>query len=397
MNIGLAIRELDSARGGGERYCVTLCRQLVALGHDIHAFAVRWRDVPKGLTLHRVDASRHSASLRVKSFARNCARLLASGTFDVTIGLAQVPGVDVYRAGGGLQRFWMRERFPNPIARWARMTVRPVHGANIALEDRIFAPGSATHVIAVSQLCARQLRDIYNTPPERVTVIHNGTDLSPPALGERDEASARLHREFDIPPESPVLVHASNNFARKGVATTIRALASPELRQVTPRAHFVVLGRGEPSGFLALARRLGLAGRVHFAGPVADVAPYFRGAELSVMMSGYDPFPNAVVESMVSGTPAVVSANTGATDIISDGGSGYIVDDWRDWRTLAQAIARHLTSADRAKISRSATCAVAELTPRANALAVEKVLKKVAARKRGELPTTITDTEDPSG
>jgi len=386
MKIALAIKELDAARGGAERYGVVLARQLVELGHELCVFAAKWREAPEGATVHRVPTIWRSASLRVRHFARNCAKLIGEGRFDVTLALTQVPGADVYRAGGGLQRFWMRERFPNPLVRWARMAVRPVHAATIALEDRLFAPASNTHIIAVSGLCARQLSEIYGTPAERVTVIHTGTDLAAPEPGQREQAARDVRAELEIAPETPIVLHASNNFGRKGVEAAIRALASPHVHHLSQPPCFVVLGRGDCSRFVSLARKLGVARRVHFLGPRPQIGRYFRAAELLIMMSGYDPFPNAVVESMRSGTPAIVSGNTGAVEIITHGLNGYVIDDWRDWRTLAEVIRGHFSTADRARMSESAVQAVESLTSRANALEVERLLADVARRRRKSSP-----------
>ena len=82
-----------------------------------------------------------------------------------------------------------------------------------------------------------------------------------------------------------------------------------------------VLGQGEErAAYEALARRLGLEGRVHFRGqvPRADVGGFYRRADVLLFPSLREPSGNAVYEAMSHGLPVIAC---------DSGGPGYVVDE----------------------------------------------------------------------
>ena len=81
----------------------------------------------------------------------------------------------------------------------------------------------------------------------------------------------------------------------------------------------VIVGKDtRQSHFEAESRRLGVASRVTFVGPQGDVRPYYGMADILVLPSLYDPFPNSVIEAMACAVPVIVSDGCGTLDIIDD-------------------------------------------------------------------------------
>lgn len=89
----------------------------------------------------------------------------------------------------------------------------------------------------------------------------------------------------------------------------------------------VIVGEGQDR--LALERQasaLGLSGRVHFIGQVADARPYLKGASLFVLSSRYEGFPNALLEGMAMGLPAVAfDCPSGVREIVRHNIDGLLV------------------------------------------------------------------------
>ena len=119
-----------------------------------------------------------------------------------------------------------------------------------------------------------------------------------PILREIVQSVAAVH---GVPVELHTLEKEAGDPGRRGVILYLHGgafcLGSPAThRSITTR----------------LARDAGLAERVSFVGGGADVRPYYAAADLLVLPTHYDPFPNVVPEALAMGVPAIVSDQCGA-------------------------------------------------------------------------------------
>jgi len=89
----------------------------------------------------------------------------------------------------------------------------------------------------------------------------------------------------------------------------------------------VILGEGPERERLEAQRdHLGLSGRVHLPGRAGNPGDWYARADLYVMSSRFEGFPNTLIEAMAYGLPAVsFDCETGPADIIRDGVDGYLV------------------------------------------------------------------------
>ena len=102
----------------------------------------------------------------------------------------------------------------------------------------------------------------------------------------------------------------------------------------------VILGEGPLRGALELQiNALGLESRVYLPGGVGNVGDWYARADLYVMSSSFEGFPNTLVEAMAHGCAAVsYDCNTGPRDIIRDGEDGMLVNPVGDVAALTSAL-----------------------------------------------------------
>lgn len=171
-------------------------------------------------------------------------------------------------------------------------------------------------------------------------VIPNPVPPPPPIQGG-DPGNAPSHR----------LVAIGRLFPVKGFDLLLRAFAL--VRERAPGWTLEIWGEGpERKALEAQALSLGLSGCTRFPGLTEDPYAVLRGADLFVMPSRAEGFPNALAEAMACGLPVVCTDFGGAArEIILDGVNGRLVPP-EDPSALAEALVALMSDpAGRARLS----------------------------------------------
>lgn len=208
---------------------------------------------------------------------------------------------------------------------WTRRT-RPWH---LALER--FTTSRYARIVCNSSDVERAVVARVPSTAGRTAVVPNGI----PAGG----AAIRAPK-----PTYDVIAVGNLRDDQKGIDILLRALALIPGRF----SRAIVVGDGPARhGLEQLSRELGLTDRVEFRGASRQVPELLAAARLFVLSSRYEGMPNALLEAMAQGLPAVATAVGGVADIMTDGETGVIVPP-QDPEALARAIADLLADDERA-------------------------------------------------
>jgi glycosyltransferase involved in cell wall biosynthesis len=193
---------------------------------------------------------------------------------------------------------------------------------------------------ANSSAVARRLVAAGAALPARVRVIPNGLDLDAVSPRLRDRRAAQ-RRAMGAAEDEFLWVAAGNLREPKDYPNLLAALAR---RTGWPaRLRVAIAGEGPLLASLqAQTTALGLGSVVTFLGPREDVPACMAAADATVLPSAWEGLPNAVIESLAVGTPAVCTSVGGVTEIVADGVSGLLVPP-RDAAALASAMAAMMT------------------------------------------------------
>jgi glycosyltransferase involved in cell wall biosynthesis len=140
---------------------------------------------------------------------------------------------------------------------------------------------------------------------------------------------------------APTVITVGRLVEQKGIDVLLAAWA--KVSAALPNWRLALVGGGPLAGELKeQARKLGVDDSIDWIGHVSDPFPLLRGAKLFVMTSRFEGTPNALLEAMACGLPAVVSdASPGPCELIGTGddASGLIVPV-EDADATAEAIIR---------------------------------------------------------
>jgi glycosyltransferase involved in cell wall biosynthesis len=208
-------------------------------------------------------------------------------------------------------------------------------GRGLSWLRRVCYP-QADAVIALSPEAADWLSVFVRR--NRIRVIPNP---APRSIDIHDEKMG--HVSFiDAASCRPTVVAVGRLSREKGFDLLLRAFAQAARGRFEWR--LIILGEGAELGALTkLAKTLHIEKQVSFMGVVKDVFRVFKTADLFVMSSRYEGFPNALLEAMSCGLP-VVSFNcpTGPSQIIRHGMDGILVPP-EDVSALADAMEMLMT------------------------------------------------------
>ncbi len=312
---------LGRRRTGDETYVTALLRELPSLAADVRFAAVTRRPdlVPDG-----VEAIELPARSQPPRMAWSLPRLLRRVAPDVGHFQHVVPPRFRGRAVVTVHDLSF-ERDPSWMSPRDRFVFKTMVPRSAKRADR---------VITVSERTKRDVIDHYDVDPAKVVVIPNGVDSHYRPDGTRHNGA-------------PYLLFVGALQPRKDPLVAIEAL---ELTNADLRLVLVGPDKGSESAARRAAERLGLGGRVEFAGHVErdELARLYRGASALVFPSRYEGFGLPVVEAMASGTP-VVAAAAGAVPEVA--GDAAVLVEPGDPVALAGGIERAL--ADRERLVRA--------------------------------------------
>ena len=156
-------------------------------------------------------------------------------------------------------------------------------------------------------------------PVTRLIVMPNGVDLD--RFHIQPQAGARAALRW---PEQPTLLCVGNLVENKGHHLAIEALSR------LADFRLVIAGEGPQRAALeSLAKRSNVASRLQFMGRVdqQQLATCYSAADILVLPSSREGWPNVLLESMACGTPVVATRVGGVPEIVTSPSAGRLMPE----------------------------------------------------------------------
>jgi glycosyltransferase involved in cell wall biosynthesis len=320
------------ATGGAERVTVNLANLWSERGWDLAIVTVTGADQDfyelhsgvRRISLNMDMKSSNPVMAIMNNFRRLYAvrKLLKTESPDVALAMMSTANILLSLAslGTGITVIGSERIYPPrlPIGRvwsWLRQMSYPLLNA----------------VVAQTSGSAEWLRT--NTRVHRVSVIPNPV-VYPLANHEPRVSPEKFKTDCD----EHLLLSVGRLVPQKGFDRLLHAFA--KLSPLFPDWYLVIVGEGDcRDEFENMVLELDIEEKVYFPGAVGNIGEWYKYADIYVMTSLFEGFPNTLAEAMAHGLPVVsVDCETGPRDIIRHEVDGLLVPQ-NDQSALIDAVA----------------------------------------------------------
>ena len=172
----------------------------------------------------------------------------------------------------------------------------------------------ADKIITVSKYIGKDLIKNYNIEENKIETIYNGVDDKKIEKLKLEPLSNEEYKIF----KNPVIINVGAISKQKGQWHLINIMS--ELKKFIPNIQLVILGQGRDYNKLyKLVQSLNLEGCIHFMGVKSNPYKYMYNADIFVLTSLYEGFPNVLVEAMSVGLPIVsVDCKSGPKELLNE-------------------------------------------------------------------------------
>ncbi|HEX4947101.1 MAG TPA: N-acetyl-alpha-D-glucosaminyl L-malate synthase BshA [Blastocatellia bacterium] len=318
MNIGITV---FPTYGGSGIVGSELGRELADRGHNVHFISY---ELPTRLT--QLDERMHFHEVEMFSYPLFEFQPYTLALTSKIIEVAETEKLDVLH---------MHYAIPHATAAYlARQIYQPtrylpfvttLHGTDITLvgAHKSFLPTTkfsieqSDAVTAISQYLATETKQTFGY--DNVEVIPNFINAS--VYFRR--ANEALRKQL-APQGEHLLMHVSNFRPVKRITDCIRVFALLRAR-CHACVRLVMCGDGpERDNAEALARELGVADDVIFAGSVPNIPDYLSVADVFLMPSETESFGLAALEAMACEVPVIASRVGGLPEVVREGETGFL-------------------------------------------------------------------------
>lgn len=298
--------------GGVERGTVEFARELVKQGHESFVMSNGGRLVAQleSEGSGHIHQPVHRKSLWTLRLVRPVRKLLQELKPDIIHVRSRAPAWIIWLA-------WRKL----PVATRPRL-VSTFHGLySVNFYSAVMA--KAEHLIAISHCVEQYIKDNYCQDPNRITVIPRGVDVAAFAPGRAQDAWLNtLFTKYPLLRDKRIILMPGRLSRWKGQEAFLQMMQ--QLIAKNPACHGVIVGDAEPKKahyrreLEAMAAKLDLNDSVTFVGHRADIAEFYRLADVVCHMSSQpEPFGRTLTEALATNTPVVAFNRGGASESLS--------------------------------------------------------------------------------
>lgn len=293
--------------GGGEKWMIVSGEGLVSRGHQVTIACIKGSIIEQKSKEAGLNTWNYSipadiafwkeAPLKTYLNQYKIDVLICCQNKDVKIGAkaARKIGLKAIFARQGIQNLTNKKKYIKPFTK--------------------YIDGIITNTLSI-----KKIYKAFGWFPEHfIHVIYNGVEI--PINTE----SINLHKLYSLTAKSKTIFSAGRLDPQKGFDLLIDVAV--KVKQQNLNWQFIIAGEGKIKNQLKnIAEKKGVSSIIHFIGFSYKIPTLLKSCDIFVLPSRYEGMPNALLEAMAMGKASVATRVNGASELIDDGISGFLVE-----------------------------------------------------------------------
>ncbi|MDP7993290.1 glycosyltransferase [Bacillus sp. MHSD_36] len=180
----------------------------------------------------------------------------------------------------------------------------------------------AYKIVFPSQYVYEKFRTITQLDHQKCHILPQGLFNHNPYKNDIEKARNELRKKHNLPLDSKIILGVGFADHRKGI--DLFSLIAYSVRKIHTNIHFIWVGKTD----VHFLNRLSPRYTAHFTlvDPTPDIGLYNSGADLYLLTSREDPFPNVVLEALDTKVPVIGFKNAGGFEDVVTEQTGALVD-----------------------------------------------------------------------
>jgi len=187
--------------------------------------------------------------------------------------------------------------------------------------------------IAVSDYTADAISKYYNVPRKEILTVHNGIDINKFYPCKDDKI--KMRNEFKIPKNAFVVTWTGHFEFNKGIFYLKEII---DKCKENKNVYFVIRSSVKTEDIPEQYKWVLNTPQVKFLTHGLNMREFYNIGDVHLMTSTYDPMPLTVLEAMACGKAVIAPKSGGHAEVIQDGVSGFLVNDYHNTKIMANRV-----------------------------------------------------------
>ncbi len=305
--------------GGMQRNFLKIANECHRRGHQVIVYTLSWQgEKPDWLEVVLVPVKALSGPRKYQKYSRWLECNLENYSVDVVVGFNKMPGLNVYYCGDPCYEYKSQKL----RSWWYRFTGRYRHFSSY--EKAVFDQGMKPFILMFSPVQQELFKRFYDTEEERLVMLPPGISRDRCAPPNAAELRQKFRTKFKLDENDLLVLQIGSGFRTKGLDRSLHALeALPN--GLKGRTQLFVIGQDDPTEFISLAKKLGVADKVTFFAGRDDVPVFLQGADMLLHPSYAENTGGVILEAVVAGLPVLVTDVCGYAHYVAEAEAGELI------------------------------------------------------------------------
>ncbi|MCR5314190.1 MAG: glycosyltransferase family 4 protein [Bacteroidaceae bacterium] len=324
--------------GGNVHFTVDMCNHLIALGHDVTILSIAKPNEETSYYMDELDSSCKIVSLNEgrqgwKTFFA-MARIVKKINPDI-LHINSIPATTKSLLAMRLNR---KAKCVVTSHNQCQNEDKKLYRKHLPLIKAAYRLGWYKYV-AISQENANSIREVYGKNP--TSIIYNGRDFMPTT--DKFDEVRRLIDSFKKTDDTLVFTIMARCNKQKNIPRLVRCFN--EVRRRGQDVTLLIMG-ADYDNEIGRAAKAEAMDHIHFLDSCSNVADYLANSDFFTLSSDFEGMPLSLIEALSYGCIPVSTPVSGVVDIIQDGVTGFVSDDFTD-EAYIDAIERAIQNKDK--------------------------------------------------